>query len=153
MRIVHASQVLEGTVHEAEAVWYDLARWPRWVPGLETVSVVGGQWPSAGAQVRWESGPAGRGRVLERVVEYEPLAGQTVEVEDDSIRGHQTVAFSAQEANVAVELSLAYELKQRSPLMRLVDVVFIRRAMTRALEQTLGRFGSELEAARASDVG
>ncbi len=121
MRTVQARQVFEGSVHEAEAVWYDIDRWPRWVPGLELVEEVSGQWPEPEAQVRWESGPAGRGRVVERVVAYEPLAGQTVEVEDDSIRGEQTVTFAAEDENVAVDLSLAYELKQRSPLMRLVD--------------------------------
>jgi hypothetical protein len=37
--------------------------------------------------------------------------------------------------------------------MRLVDMLFIRRAMTRALEETLARFGAELEAARRPGVG
>jgi hypothetical protein len=87
------------------------------------------------------------------VLAYEPLSGQTVEVEDDSIRGRQTVSFAPENGKVAVVLSLSYELKRRSPVMRLVDVLFIRRAMTRALEEMLARFGAELEAARRPDVG
>jgi Polyketide cyclase / dehydrase and lipid transport len=152
MRVVEASQLFEGSVHEAEAVWYDTARWPRWVLGLAQVEQVSEGWPGVGAQVRWQSVPAGRGRVVEQVISYEPLSGQAVEVEDDSIRGRQTVSFSPQDANVAVALTLAYELKQRSPVMPLVDLLFIRRAMTRALEQTLSRFGAELEAARLPGV-
>jgi hypothetical protein len=52
-----------------------------------------------------------------------------------------------------VTLSLSYELKRRSALIRLVDLLFIRRAMTRSLEQTLSRFGAELGTARGQDVG
>jgi hypothetical protein len=153
MRVAQASHTFVGSVHQAEAVWYETSRWPSWVPGLERVEVVGGGWPEVGAQVRWQSVPAGRGRVVERVLAYEPLSGQTVEVEDDSIRGRQTVSFAPENGKVAVVLSLSYELKQRSPVMRLVDVLFIRRAMTRALEEMLARFGAELEAARRPDVG
>jgi hypothetical protein len=153
MRVAQASQTFDGSVHEAEAIWYETARWPSWVPGLERIEVVDGRWPRVGAEVRWQSVPAGRGRVVERVLEYEPLSGQTVEVEDDSIRGRQTVTFRPENGKVGVAISLSYELKQRSPLMRLVDVLFIRRAMTRALEQTIARFGAVLEAARRPDVG
>lgn len=153
MRVVHASQVFEGSVPEAEGIWYDTARWPRWVVGLVRVESVSGGWPEVGGQVRWQSGPAGRGHVSERVVEYEPQKRQTVEVEDDSIRATQTVSFVPDAANVEVALSVAYELKRRSPAMRLVDLLFIRRAMTRSLEETLSRFGAELGAARPPDVG
>jgi hypothetical protein len=37
--------------------------------------------------------------------------------------------------------------------MTLIDLLFIRRAMTRSLEQTLSRFGAELETARRRGVG
>jgi hypothetical protein len=151
MRVVQATQVFEGVVREAEALWYDTAHWPRWVVGLERVESVGGPWPDVGGRVRWRSGPAGRGQVSERVVSYAPLSGQSVEVEDDSIHATQTVSFAPDAAKVELTLSLAYELKRRSPLMRLVDLVFIRRAMTRSLEQTLSRFGFELEAARLGE--
>src|SRR5438067_2519823 len=148
-----AVETCPGSVHEAEMLWYDTPRWPSWVDGLDRVTGVEPRWPQLGATVTWQSGPAGRGRVVERVVAYEPLSGQTVEVQDDSIRATQTVSFVPEDANVAVTLSLGYELKRRSPLMRVVDVLFIRRAMTRSLEQTLSRFGAELGAARRPDVG
>lgn len=153
MRVVQASQTFEGSIQAAEELWYDTARWPRWIVGLDHVERVSGDWPAVGGQVRWRSGPAGRGQVSERVVRYEPLGGQTVEVRDDSIRGTQTVSYVNADANVAVTLSLSYELARRSPLMRLVDLLFIRRAMTRSLEQTLARFGAELGTSRRGDVG
>ena len=153
MRTVAASETFAATVHEAEALWYDTSRWSAWVPGLERVEEVSAGWPDVGGRVCWQSGPAGRGRVLERAVEYEQLAGQTVEVEDDSIRGQQAVSFEPEDGQVVVVLSLAYRLKQRSPLMPVVDLLFIRGAMRRALEQTLSYFGAELGQSRRPDVG
>ena len=141
--------MFSGSVEEAEASWYDTGRWHAWVDGLERVSAVEGDWPRAGAEVRWESGPAGRGRVRERVLEYEPLAGQTVEVQDDSIRGRQRVTFTARGDRVQVELTLEYRLERRTLLTPLLDALFIRRAIAASLRSTLARFGAELASARA----
>ena len=68
-------QAYPGSVHEAETCWYDTDRWPEWMDGLARVVAVEGDWPGVGSSVTWESGPAGRGRVRERVIAYEPLAG------------------------------------------------------------------------------
>jgi uncharacterized membrane protein len=153
VRVVAAADTFPGSVHDAERVWYDLGLWPRFIDGLDSVEEVTPNWPGVGAEVRWRSGPAGRGQVVERVVEYELLDGQEVEVEDDSIIGRQRISFSPEDGSVTVELSLSYALKGRSPLMALVDLLFIRRAMTSSLKSTLHRFGAELEAARAGGVG
>jgi hypothetical protein len=153
MRVVSVVESFPGSVHEAETVWYDTARWPAWIDGLDRVSAVDPRWPQRGASVTWESGPAGRGKVVERVVAYEPLGGQTVEVQDDSIEGRQAVKFTPAGARVNVELSLEYEIRQRSLFTPLVDVLFIRRAFRTSLESTLHRFGLELESARGAGVG
>jgi hypothetical protein len=153
MRVVSAVETFPGSVHEAETVWYDTAGWRSWVDGLDRVVEVDARWPQLGASVKWESGPAGRGRVLERVTAYEPLSGQTVEVEDDSIQGRQSVAFAPVEEAVEVMLTLEYEIRRRSLLTPLVDLLFIRRAFRMSLDATLRRFGLELEAARGADVG
>jgi hypothetical protein len=148
MRSVRVAQSFPGTVHEAETLWYDTARWTTWVDGLAHVERVEGEWPAAGSAVIWDSNPAGRGRVVERVVRYEPLDGQSLEVEDESIRGRQTVTFNPQGDEVEVEVVLEYEIKQRSIFMPLVDLLFIRRAMTTSITKTFARFGVELAAAR-----
>ena len=153
MARVNVTLTFAGSVHEAEMCWYDTARWPAWVDGLERVSEVSATWPAAGATVIWQSGPAGRGRVTERVIAHEPLEGQTTEVEDDSIRGHQSVSFVPAGDRVEVRMALEYEIKQRSIFTPLVDVLFIRRAMTASLRTTLTRFGVELDEMRASGVG
>ena len=144
-----ATEAFPASVGGAERVWYATARWPAWIDGLAQVLDVAGEWPAAGATVRWESTPAGRGSVLERVVSYTPGAGQTLEVEDDSIRGRQTVAFEQIDGGVRVELRLEYQLKARSIITPVVDLLFIRRAMAGSLGLTLARFGGELAGAAA----
>jgi Polyketide cyclase / dehydrase and lipid transport len=141
-----------GTVHEAETCWYDHVRWPRWVDGLERVLDVTAGWPAAGGRIVWQSGPAGRGRVSETVTAHTPLGGQSVDVDDDSITGRQTVAFAptrSADDMVEVALSLEYEIKRRSIFMPVVDRLFIRRAMEGSLRATLTRFGVELADVRA----
>ena len=149
MRTVRVHRSFAASLPDAEGLWYDHGRWAEWVDGLEQVVAVEGGWPQVGATVSWRSGPAGRGNVTERVLEHEPLHGQAVEVSDDSIRGEQTIAFTPEPPGVRVELSLAYEIRRRSPVTPVIDLLFIRRAMTVSLELTLSRFGASLEAAHS----
>lgn len=142
--MVTVAATLPGTVRDAERCWYDTARWPTWVDGLDRVVDVSEGWPEAGSTVRWESVPAGRGTVVERVLAHDPLRGQAVEVRDDSIRGRQTVTFAAVKDGVEVTLTLEYEIIKRSLLTPLIDVLFVRRPMTTSLSTTLSRFAAEL---------
>jgi Polyketide cyclase / dehydrase and lipid transport len=150
MTKVSVAVPVPASVHEAEICWYDTARWPAWVDGVDRVIEVSADWPAAGASVTWQSGPAGRGRVTERAISHEPLAGQTVEVQDDSITGRQRVSFTPADDHVMVTLSLDYEIQRRSLFTPLVDRLFIRRAMAASLTTTLSRFGAELAERRAT---
>ena len=145
MSLARAEGAFHGTVHEAETLWYDTSRWRHWVDGLERVVEVTDDWPETGARVVWDSGPAGRGRVTERVTAYEPLGGQTLGVQDDTLTGTQTITFSPLDDGVAIALSLDYRITKRSLVTPVVDVLFVRSAMRRSLETTLSRFGAELE--------
>lgn len=153
MRTVQVQATFPGSVAEAEQCWYDVSAWPQWIDGMARVLEVQGHWPQIGASVSWESGPAGRGAVRERVVEYQQLDGQTVAVEDDSINGRQRVMFTPDGDGVEVRLSLSYEIKQRNLFTPLVDALFIRRAMAMSLRRTLSRFGAQLAASRGTAVG
>lgn len=131
-------------MHEAEECWYDLDRRPAWIDEMSRLVDVSGPWPASGSRIVWESGPAGRGRVIERVVAHEPRRGQTVEVEDESVRGQQWVSFTPVADGVEVELVLDYRISRRNPLTPLIDRLFVRRLMADSLERTLKRFGAEL---------
>ena len=134
-----------GSVEDAEALWYDLQRWPTFIDGFARVVRSEG-WPGGGGTLVWDSTPAGRGRVVEHVTAQVDGEGQTAEVEDPRLSGTQTVAFSALENGVGVTLSLDYKLKQGGPLRALADLFFIGRAIRDSLRRTLVRFARELEA-------
>jgi hypothetical protein len=140
-----ASVEVGGLTSEAEALWYDPVRWPAWIDGFGPVVEMPATWPAEGRLV-WDSTPGGRGRVLETVTAYEPRGGQTVEVEDERLRGTQTVSFEPAGDEVRVALALDYELKQRRFLTPLADLLFIRRELGDSLRRTLARFGHERRA-------
>jgi hypothetical protein len=146
-----AQITVPGRISDAEALWYDTRRWPTFVDGFHHVVKADAGWPGEGT-LMWDSTPGGRGRVLEKVVRYEPRVGQTAEVEDERVTGTQTVAFLGRpEDRVQVTLELDYRLKERrgGPLFTIVDVLFIRPRQREALARTLARFSREL----AADTG
>ncbi|MFM9735696.1 hypothetical protein, partial [Streptomyces niveiscabiei] len=57
-----ASIDLPAQVSAAEALWYDVQRWPMFVDGFKAVVKREGEWPHEGARLQWDSVPAGRGR-------------------------------------------------------------------------------------------
>lgn len=145
---VRAAVTVPGLASDAEALWYDPQRWPAWIDGFGHVDKVDEEWPATGARVVWMSRPGGRGRVAERVTAYEARAGQTLAVEDEQLRGTQTIAFVPGQDGVEIALQLEYELKAGNVLTPLTDVLFIRRAWRDSLRRTLTRFAHELRAER-----
>jgi hypothetical protein len=140
---VSVTTTVPGRVVEAEELWYDPHRWAAWIDGFGHVAKLEGEWPQVGARLLWDSRPKGRGRVLERVVAYEPRAGQSLEVEDERLTGLQTVAFEPAGDEVRVNLTLEYSLKEGN---KVVDLLFVRRAVRDSLNRTLTRFSHERRA-------
>ena len=137
---------------EALELWIDPGRWPAFVDGLARVVEVSDDWPEPGAELVWESTPAGRGRVTERVVAYEvpPPAPEVAmqshpgrlvtHVSDRSLTGEQAVTFAPAPEGSQVELALDYRLPGGGPLPALTDLLFIRRALRDSLRRTLRGF-------------
>ncbi len=144
---VRVSVDVPGPIVGAEELWYDRDRWPMFIDGfghVARIDAAGGQWRDADLGLA----PGGRGRVVERVTRYEARVGQTSEVEDERLRGMQTVGFAALEDGVEVSLELEYQLKDSGPLRAVTDLLFIRRALGDSLRRTLARFARELAADR-----
>jgi Polyketide cyclase / dehydrase and lipid transport len=144
----HSVVTSAGTVHQAETAWCDTARWHAWVEGFETIVSVSDDWPAAGAVALWESSPAGRGSVSERVLRLEPLELIESEIEDGHVIARQLVTFTPLQDGVEVMVDFAYRIKGRSPLTPVLDALFVRRAMQSWLQTSLNRFAVELASAR-----
>ena len=145
---IRASILIPGLASEAEALWYDPQRWAARIDGFGHVAKLEGEWPRAGSRLAWDSPPGGRGRVSERVVEYEARSGQALEVEDGRLRGTQRVSFETVTDGVRIGIELVYELKGGNFFTPLTDVLFIRRALRDSLKRSLVRFARE----RRSDL-
>ena len=148
MAKIRASILISGLASEAETLWYDPARWAAWIDGFGHVAKLEGDWPRAGSRLLWDSPPGGRGRVSERVVEYEARSGQALEVEDGRLRGTQRVSFDPVPHGVRIGIELSYELKEGNFFTPLTDALFIRRALRDSLKRSLVRFARE----RRSDL-
>jgi hypothetical protein len=141
MATVSASEELVLPPPVARRLWTDLSRWATFVDGFAHVVEVAPEWPEPGAKLVWQSTPAGRGRVTERVLECADDAFVT-QVYEERLNGVQSLAFGVGE----IAMELEYELTQGGPLRALTDVLFIRRALTDSLRRTLRRFATEAEA-------
>lgn len=140
MPTVRARWDLNAPVGLASRLWTDVDRWPTFVDGFSHVIEIDEAWPAPGSKVVWESGPAGRGRVTERIVERDEDHVVT-EVFEAQLSGRQTLFV---EPGRAI-MQLDYELAKGGPLAKITDVLFIRRALGMALERTLRRFSTEAE--------
>jgi hypothetical protein len=126
----------------AARLWVDTNRWPTFVDGFGHVTAIDENWPEPGSKVVWESGPAGRGRVTERIRELSDSAVVS-DVFDAQMTAIQAIRVAPADDGSDVLLSLDYELQSGGPLRGLTDVLFIRRALAMALERTLRRFSTE----------
>jgi uncharacterized membrane protein len=146
---VHASVEVPGRIAEAEALFHDTSRWPAFVDGLHHVQRKDPGWPKEpGAKLRWTTAADGRGLVAEEVLRFEARRCLAVRVEDEQLRGTQTVWFEARGDRTRVTLELEYELKGESPVQALTDLLFIRRRQRESLQRTLTRFARELRSDR-----
>ena len=139
-----ASIELPVQISAAEALWYDVTRWPVFVDGFKSVAKLEGDWPHEGARLIWDSVPAGRGRVVERVTGYEVRTGQKLAVEDSRITGTQMVTFVPREGGSRMTLDLEWRLKEPGPFGALTDLLFVRRSFADSLRRTLSRFAREV---------
>ena len=128
----------------ALALWTDVSRWPTFVEGFARTLELSDDWPAEGSRVVWESGPGGRGRVTEKVLEHGTGRFAT-RVSEEALQGRQGISVSEDAEGTRVELTLEYELTKYGPLRAVADAIFIRRALRDALRRTLRRFSVEAE--------
>jgi hypothetical protein len=144
MRTASAEAEVPLAPEAALRLWTDLSRWPSFVEGFARVVSADPGWPAEG-RVIWESIPAGRGQVTEKVAEPPSAGTFATLVFEDRLAGRQTFRAIESADGARVELSLEYTLTRYGPLGALADAIFIRRALRDSLRRTMARFEVEAE--------
>jgi Polyketide cyclase / dehydrase and lipid transport len=145
VRTARAQADLVLTPEAALRLWTDLDRWATFVEGFSHPVERSPEWPHGGARVIWESTPAGRGRVTEKVVENQGPDRFVTQIFEERLHGTQMFRVVESEGGSRAELSLEYTLTKYGPLSAIADAIFIRRAIRDSLRRTLGRFAVEAE--------
>ncbi|HEX2127293.1 MAG TPA: SRPBCC family protein [Thermoleophilaceae bacterium] len=145
MRIARAEGEVVLTPEAALRLWTDPNRWSTFMEGFARIVERDPEWPAEGARLVWESAPAGRGKVTEKVVEPPASDRFASRVFEERLVGVQTFRAAESEGGSRVELSLEYTLTKYGPLGAVADVIFIRRALRDSLRRTLFRFEIEAE--------
>jgi hypothetical protein len=144
LRTARAEAEVPLTPEAALRLWSDVSRWPSFIEGFARVLELDTEWPAEGSRAIWESVPAGRGRVTEKVTEAPPGGFATL-VFEDRLAGRQAFRAIESEGGARVELSLEYTLTRYGPLGPLADAIFIRRALRDSLRRTVQRFVVEAQ--------
>jgi Polyketide cyclase / dehydrase and lipid transport len=140
-----SESVLVGvSLKEAWDWYFEPSGWPLWVDGFATVESSEG-YPAAAGSLVWQSVPAGRGTVRERVLAHEPRTLHKVAFTDPESAGELTTRFEAEGGGTRVTLELEYRLARGGALAWVTDRVFVRSQMRESLRRTLARYRLEVE--------
>jgi len=143
-----------GEVTEAVHVEADLAEtwdhyfepegWPGWVDGFGKVESTSG-YPEEGGTLRWRSRPAGRGEVVERVLEHEPRRHHRISFSDPESTGELLTTFRIDGSGTEVVQQMSYKPRGMGALGPFTDWLFVRGQVRRSLARSLNRFKHEVE--------
>ncbi len=124
--------------------YFDSTGWPRWVEGFARVERAEG-YPEAEGTLVWQSNPAGRGTVTERVLIHEPRTLHRIEFSDPQSSGELTTRFAIEGEATRVTLELVYTVGRGGPLAWVTDVLFVRGQVTGSLRRSLADFRLAVE--------
>jgi uncharacterized protein YndB with AHSA1/START domain len=128
-------------------LYFDPDRWSLWVDGFARVTARDG-YPEVGGTLSWESNPAGRGLVSERVLVHEPRRLHRIGYTDPGSEGELETRFEMLPAGergrrTRVAQTLRYRLRRGGPLNAITDRLFIRSQMRGSLQRSLSELRAE----------
>jgi uncharacterized protein YndB with AHSA1/START domain len=140
-----AEVMIAADLKEVWDLYFDPERWAMWVDGFARVEASEG-YPERGGTLRWQSIPAGRGLVVEEVLDHEPRRRHRVSFEDPESTGELEATFEIRGEQVHLTQRMTYKIRHPGILGPLTDVFFVRRQVAGSLARSLGRLKHEAEA-------
>jgi uncharacterized membrane protein len=138
------SVLVGASLAETWDLYFNAASWPSWVEGFARVESSEG-YPEEGGTLVWQSNPAGRGTVSERVLAHAPRTLHRIAFSDPQSSGELTTRFGIEGEATRVTLELAYRVGRGGPLARLTDVLFARSQVAGSLRRSLADFRMAVE--------
>ena len=145
MARVSDSALVRASLAETWTYYFAPRGWPLWVDQFKEVVISRDGYPDVGGVLRWRSVPAGRGEVVERVLEHEHRRRHRISYEDPESAGELTTRFAIEGEATRVTQELEYRLLRRGFFARLTDLLFVRSQMRRSLQRSLMRLKHEVE--------
>jgi hypothetical protein len=143
MSVVEQEVVVAASLADAWDLYFEPRSWPDWVDSFGSVIEIDG-YPDAGGRLRWKSIPAGRGEVVEKVLEHEPRRKHRIEFADPSLAGEMTVTFAIEGDGTKIVASMDYRLLDRSAFARLGALLFLKAQLRGTLRRSLDAFAPEV---------
>ena len=146
MATVEEAVLVGASLAETWERYFDARGWGSWVDGYQEAIEVDG-YPEAGGILRWRSIPAGRGEVIERVLEHEPRRRHLIAFTDPAMAGELETRFEIEGERTRVSQRLEYRLLDRGPIARLGAVLFVRGQIRQSVQRSLLAFRRAAEEA------
>ena len=143
MSVVEQEVVVAASLADAWDFYFEPRRWPDWVDSFGSVVEIDG-YPEAGGMLRWKSIPAGRGEVVEKVLEHEHRRKHRVKFTDPSLEGEMTVTFAIEGEGTKIVASMDYRLLEKSVFARLGALLFLKAQIRGTLRRSLDAFAPEV---------
>jgi uncharacterized protein YndB with AHSA1/START domain len=134
--VVEQEVVVAAPLADVWDFYFEPRSWPDWVDSFGSVIEIGG-YPDAGGTLRWKSVPAGRGEVVEKVLEHEPRRKHRIKFTDPSMEGEMTVTFKIEGEGTKIVASMDYRLLDKSIFARLGALLFLKAQLRGTLRRSL----------------
>lgn len=141
-----AETIIDADLKEVWDTYFDEDRWRQWVEGFAQVESSDG-YPERDGTLVWESIPAGRGTVHERVLDHEPRRRHRISFDDPESEGELDTTFEIRGPGVHVAQTMTYKIKHPGFFGPATDIFFVRRQVVASLERTLANLKRETEQA------
>jgi hypothetical protein len=140
-----AEAMIGADLKEVWDTYFDEDRWRQWVEGFARVESSEG-YPEKDGTLDWQSIPAGRGLVEERVLDHEPRRRHRISFSDPESEGELETTFEIRGEAVRVEQVMTYKIRHPGFFGPATDIFFVRRQVVGSLERSLARLKHEAEA-------
>ena len=142
---VSAERVIGASLAEVWDLYFEPRSWGAWVDEFHAVDSISYGYPEIGGKLVWHSGAAGRGQVVETVLDHEPRRLHRIRFADPHAEGEQLTRFEIAGEGTKVAIELVYGLMGPGVFGPITDRLFIRSQMRAMLVRSLERLRAEAQ--------